>query len=205
METNENIKQVVDELAKKTGNNPEEADVKYNSGPNNDAVKISFGDEEYDCYETADAAFEAAKADIRSIIDELGGVMEAGFRWENIGGIESFVKEDDAEDVIKEYIYDRIEDLDDDEFAELKDEYNTDDIDVIVDGEVSKIDDYVGYIIDNFGEEELNILVKNGNIGFDIEKLVETVVNYDGMANSLAHYDGNEIVLDCDWYCYRTN
>jgi hypothetical protein len=39
----------------------------------------------------------------------------------------------------------------------------------------------------------------------DEDKLAEAIVDADGPANSLARYDGDEISLDCGYYCYRTN
>ena len=64
--------------------------------------------------------------------------------------------------------------------------------------------DDVQWYIDNFGKKQFTEIVKQNNL-IDIDKLAEAIVDADGPANSLARYDGDEISLDCGYYCYRTN
>ena len=64
--------------------------------------------------------------------------------------------------------------------------------------------DDVQWYIDNFGKKQFTEVVKKNNL-IDLNKLAEAIVDADGPANSLARYDGDEISLDCGYYCYRTN
>ena len=197
------IKTMVRELAEYTGNDYSDAEVEYNEGPGQLAVQVKFGDEEYYCYESYNEAEEAAQEDCKELFDDVG--IE-GIRFENIGGIEQFVdsswfedaKKDDAEYYVSdihesdpERYKEEFGDVDEDEAVEkyLEDYYDNDD---------------VQWYIDNFGKKQFTEVVKQNNL-IDLNKLAEAIVDADGPANSLARYDGDEISLDCGYYCYRTN
>lgn len=197
------IKTMVRELAEYTGNDYADADVQYNAGPGSLAVEVTFGREEYYCYEDYSDAEEAAQEDCKELFDDVG--IE-GIRFENIGGIEQFVdtgwfedaKKEDAEYYVSdihesdpERYQEEFGDVDEDEAVEkyLEDYYDNDD---------------VQWYIDNFGKKQFTEIVKQNNL-IDLNKLAEAIVDADGPANSLARYDGDEISLDCGYYCYRTN
>ena len=197
------IKTMVRELAEYTGNDYSDAEVEYNEGPGQLAVQVTFGNEEYYCYESYDEAEEAAQEDCKELFDDVG--IE-GIRFENIGGIEQFVdtgwfedaKKEDAEYYVSdihesdpERYQEEFGDVDEDEAVEkyLEDYYDNDD---------------VQWYIDNFGKKQFTEIVKQNNL-IDLNKLAEAIVDADGPANSLARYDGDEISLDCGYYCYRTN
>lgn len=198
------IKTMVRELADYTGNDYADAEVEYNEGPGSLAVQVTFGNEEYYCYESYDEAEEAAQEDCKELFDDIGF---EGIRFENIGGIEKFVDESWFEDARRESAESYVYDIHDSEPDRYEEEFG----DMDVDDAVEKYLDDDGYendpvqwYIDNFGKRELGEIVKKNNL-IDEDKLAEAIVDADGPANSLARYDGDEISLDCGYYCYRTN
>jgi len=76
--------------------------------------------------------------------------------------------------------------------------------------EIAKDSTYEDYIVDNFGSEELSYLVKE-NDAYDLDKIVEECISWDGRGHFLAKYDGTEHELEGDepgyieYYAYRTN
>ena len=197
------IKTMVRELADYTGNDYSDAEVEYNEGPGQLAVQVTFGNEEYYCYEDYSDAEEAAQEDCKELFDDVG--IE-GIRFENIGGIKQFVDTGWFEDAKKEYAEYYVSDIHESEPERYQEEFG----DVDEDEAVEKyLEDYydgddVQWYIDNFGKKEFTEIVKENNL-INLDKLAEAIVDADGPANSLASYDGDEISLDCGYYCYRTN
>lgn len=197
------IKTMVRELAEYTGNDYSDAEVEYNEGPGQLAVQVTFGNEEYYCYESYDEAEEAAQEDCKELFDDVG--IE-GIRFENIGGIEQFVDTGWFEDAKKEDAEYYVSDIHESEPERYKEEFG----DVDEDEAVEKyLEDYydnddIQWYIDNFGKKQFTEIVKKNNL-INLDKLAEAIVDADGPANSLARYDGDEISLDCGYYCYRTN
>lgn len=193
----ENIANLVRDLAAETSNNVTDAEVDEQSNK----VTVTFGREEYDCYDDYDNAVEDAREDVKSLIDDCGGVMKCGFNWDNLGGKEQYLSESDAEDVVREDLENMLSDMSD---REKRENYGKTDDDEIVEDLLDSINNYIDYIVDNWGEEQLEYLIKNGSISFNEDKLAEDCVDIDGPEHNLARYDGNEIELD-GWWCYRTN
>ena len=193
----ENIANLVRDLAAETSNNVTDAEVDEQGRK----VTVTFGSEEYDCYDDYDNAVEDAREDVKSLIDDCGGVMKAGFQWDNLGGREQYLSESDAEDVVREDLENMLSDMSN---REKRETYGKTDDDEIVEDQLGEINSYVDYIVDNWGEEQLDNLIKHGHISFDEDKLAEDCVDIDGPAHNLARYDGDEIELD-GWWCYRTN
>lgn len=193
----ENIANLVRDLAAETSNNVTDAEVDERGNK----VTVTFGSEEYDCYDDYDNAVEDAREDVKSLIDDCGGVMKAGFQWDNLGGREQYLSESDAEDVVREDLENMLSDMSN---REKRETYGKTDDDEIVEDQLGEINSYVDYIVDNWGEEQLDNLIKSGSISFDENKLAEDCVDIDGPEHNLARYDGNEIQLD-GWWCYRTN
>lgn len=197
------IKTMVRELAEYTGNDYSDAEVEYNEGPGQLAVQVTFGNEEYYCYESYDEAEAAAQEDCKELFDDVG--IE-GIRFENIGGIEQFVDTGWFEDAKKEDAEYYVSDIHESDPERYQEEFG----DVDEDEAVEKyLEDYydgddVQWYIDNFGKKQFTEIVKQNNL-IDLNKLAEAIVDADGPANSLARYDGDEISLDCGYYCYRTN
>lgn len=193
----ENIATLIKDLAAETSNNVTDAEVDEQGRK----VTVTFGSEEYDCYDDYDNAVEDAREDVKSLIDDCGGVMKAGFQWDNLGGREQYLNEDDAETVVKDYLEDLVGEMSN---REKREQYGKTDDEEIVEDQLGEINSFIDYIVDNWGEESLQNLIKNGSISFDEDKLAEDCVDIDGPEHNLARYDGNEIQLD-GWWCYRTN
>lgn len=197
------IKTMVRELADYTGNDYADAEVSYNAGPGSLAVEVTFGREEYYCYEDYSDAESAAQEDCKELFDDIG--IE-GIRFENIGGIENFVDEgwfDDAKKEDAEYYVSDIHESDPERYQEEFGDLDEDEaVEKYLDGYYDG--DSIQWYIDNFGKKEFTEIVKKNNL-IDLDKLAEAIVDADGPANSLARYDGDEISLDCGYYCYRTN
>lgn len=193
----ENIANLVRDLAAETSNNVTDAEVDEQGNK----VTVTFGREEYDCYDDYDNAVDDAIEDVKSLIDDCGGVMKCGFNWDNLGGKEQYLSESDAEDVVREDLENMLSDMSD---REKRKNYGKTDDDEIIEDLLGEINSYVDYIVDNWGEEQLEYLIKNGSISFDENKLAKDCVDTDGPEHNLARYDGNEIELD-GWWCYRTN
>lgn len=197
------IKTMVRELADYTGNDYSDAEVEYNEGPGQLAVQVTFGNEEYYCYESYDEAEEAAQEDSKELFDDIG--IE-GIRFENIGGIEQFVDTGWFEDAKKEDAEYYVSDIHESEPERYQEEFGDVDEDEAVEKYLENYyeNDDVQWYIDNFGKKQFTEVVKKNNL-IDLDKLAEAIVDADGPANSLARYDGDEISLDCGYYCYRTN
>ena len=81
-------------------------------------------------------------------------------------------------------------------------------VDRYVDNYVSGIYDPIQTYIDNFGAYDFDNVVKNNPNLIDLDSLANDIVEADGVANSLARYDGEEIETDFDditYYMYRNN
>lgn len=197
------IKTMVRELAEYTGNDYSDAEVEYNEGPGQLAVQVTFGNEEYYCYESYDDAEQAAQEDSKELFDDVG--IE-GIRFENIGGIEQFVDSSWFEDAKKEDAEYYVSDIHESEPERYQEEFGDVDEDEAVEKYLDNYyeNDDVQWYIDNFGKKQFTEIVKKNNL-IDLDKLAEAIVDADGPANSLARYDGDEISLDCGYYCYRTN
>lgn len=196
-------KEMVHELAATTGNDYSDAEVEYNAGPGKLAIKVTFGNEEYYCYEDYDEAEQAAQEDCKELFDDIG--IE-GIRFENIGGIEKFVDTGWFEDVMKEDAEYYVRDIHESDPERYQEEFGDVDEDEAVEIYLENHyeDDYVQWYIDNFGKKEFYEIVKENNL-INYDKLAEAIVDADGPAHSLAYYDGKEIQLDCGYYCYRAN
>ena len=197
------IKTMVRELADYTGNDYSDAEVEYNEGPGRLAVQVTFGNEEYYCYEDYSDAESAAQEDCKELFDDVG--IE-GIRFENIGGIEQFVDTGWFEDAKREDAEYYVSDIHESEPERYEEEFGDVDEDEAVEKYLENYyeNDDVQWYIDNFGKKQFTEIVKQNNL-IDLDKLAEAIVDADGPANSLARYDGDEISLDCGYYCYRTN
>ena len=66
-------------------------------------------------------------------------------------------------------------------------------------------DDYVGWYRDNFGDDDLTRLIRDGYVSLDIDKIVDECIKWDGIAHFLNTYDGEEIELPNGKFAYRIN
>lgn len=194
------VKAMVKELAEETGNNYEDAALEsYAPGK---GICVTFGDEEYYCYEDYSDAEEASTESVKDLL-EMEGVDFIHF--ENIGGIEQFIDVDWFKDAQREDAESYVSDIKESEPERYKEEFG----DIDEEDAVEKCledwgDDYIQWFKDNFGDEEFNTAVKEHNL-VDLDALAAACTEADGPANELARYDGNEIELPCGYYCYRSN
>ena len=194
------VKAMVKELAEETGNNYEDAALE-SYAPGN-GICVTFGDEEYYCYEDYSDAEEASNEGVKQILDDLG---ITGLNFDNLGGIEQFLDVDWFKDAQREDAEFYVSDIKESEPERYKEEFG----DIDEEDAVEKCledwgDDYIQWFKDNFGEKEFNTAIKENNL-VDLDALAEAITEADGPANELARYDGNEIELPCGYYCYRSN
>jgi len=132
--------------------------------------------------------------------------------------------QDDAEKIAREQLEDDYREFDltekdvDEESKKFKDELESlkkRRLQELIDTESDEIErkldeDPIGYLVDDQGLYSHEDLLKQSFVRTDIEKMAEFVINTDGVGNTLASYDGNEVVVrDKDnkerLYMYRSN
>lgn len=185
---------------------------------------------EYYVFDDYDDAEEAAKQDTIEIIDDIGytgingwedyvdeSVFEEAMQESNEFYCDDIADESSSiyESRLVEECYDNGL-IDDDDFETDEDgDPNYEECLVDEDDLKEKLAEYMtensGYsyasqwYMDNFGEEAFNEFVKRNN-AIDVDELAEYVVRSDGVANSLARYDGEENTYEFDgttYYIYR--
>lgn len=195
------VRDMIKELAEETGNNPDTAS--FETATYGNGVCVTFdNNQEYYCYKTYEDAEEASNEYNKDLLDDIG---ISGIRFENIGGIEEYVDTDWFEDAAREDAEFYVSDLKESNPEQYKEEFG--DLDEEAAAEklfVNMGDDYVEWFKENFGEKELEQVIKQNNL-VDYDKLAEAITEADGPAHGLAGYDGKEIELPCGYYCYRWN
>lgn len=195
------VRDMIKELAEETGNNPDTAS--FETATYGNGVCVTFdNDQEYYCYKTYEDAEEASNEYNKDLLDDIG---ISGIRFENIGGIEEYVDTDWFEDAAREDAEYYVSDLKESNPEQYKEEFgDLDEEDAAEKLFVNMGDDYVEWFKENFGEKELEQVIKQNNL-VDYDKLAEAITEADGPAHGLAGYDGKEIELPCGYYCYRWN
>lgn len=180
---------------------------------------------------TEDEAWEYTRDYIDGCIDDLGlkdSFTQNFFEWILDNAIDDYF----IENIIRDSNESLINDLKDDEGGEFENRlieelYDTgylsdDDFEVDEEGEIdysnlkSSIDldsiesDYLDYLVDNdditniMSEDELaDAIVQNS--AYNLDKITDEAISWDGKAHFLATYDGDEIELDDDLLAYRIN
>ena len=87
--------------------------------------------------------------------------------------------------------------IDENKLQDAREEY----IEYLVEGQ----GDPFKWYIDNFGQEGLRDLIKDGTIGLDVQTIADECARWDGRGHFLSGYDGNELELEDGYYAYRTN
>lgn len=181
-----------------------------------------------------DEAYYLASDYIREFIDELGigGFSEDFQEWIKGNALDSEWFEDAMRESNEYYVEDiesendskygnrliqemyDAEILTDDDFVDDDGDIDYTQLDESVDFEDKKeayidylcdrYEDAIEWYSDNSGDRELTEVVKTQNV-LDVDKVVEEVIDQDGIANSLSTYDGEEIELGDGLYAYRTN
>ena len=86
----------------------------------------------------------------------------------------------------------------------LKDGLEDEMTDKFVESMDEDYDDATQWFMDNFGKKEFRDFAERNN-ALDVDRMVEDVVDTDGIAHFIASYDGAELELDDDMYAYRIN
>ena len=189
-------------------------------------------DMEFYVFDDYDDAEEAAKQDVIEIIDDVGYTCING--WEDYVNEDIFEEamqesnefycDDIADESSSEYESRLVEEcyenglIDDEDFEIDEDgdpdyEQCTRDEDDLKEMLANYMTENSGYsyasawYLDNFGEQDFNEFVERNN-AIDIDELAEYVVRSDGVAHSLARYDGNENEFDLNgstYWIYRCN
>lgn len=187
---------------------------------------------EFFVFDDYDDAEEAAKQDVIELIDDCGYSCING--WEDyvkedifeeaMQESNEFYCDDIADESSSEYESRLVEEcyenglIDDEDFETDEDgdpdyEQCTRDEDDLKEMLANYMTENSGYsyasawYLDNFGEESFNDFVERNN-AIDIDELAEYVVRSDGVAHSLARYDGNENEFDLNgstYWIYRCN
>lgn len=167
------------------------------------------GEQEYLVYETEEEAMEAAIEETKNLLDSEGISF---LHWEYLcADMGDFVDVDWFDTAKREnyeqYVEDIAEEWEGDrtrlevEMEEAGCETEEDYVDYLCDG----WPDSVEWFRVNFGESELDRIAINHPEVVDLDKLAKYVVDTDGVANTLASYDGKEIELYEGGYAYRVN
>lgn len=182
--------------------------------------------EEYYVFDNSDDAWDRAIDYCKDVFDDVGF---DGINWDYIGGIENYVNKSWFKEAHLESNHFYAEDVAESEperFVEECQEYGINPSDYGYDPETgnyddsSLIDDFaqamydaegydsdIAWYIDSFGRDDFNQVVKEHNL-IDEDALAEAIVNYDGIGQQLASYDGEESTIKYDgttYWIYRIN
>ena len=159
---------------------------------------------------TEEEAYDAAEENLREIIEDLGleSFSECFQEWI----LDSCVDKEWFDGYLEEYYFNYINDIRDEESVYEEYETRLDEemdeagveteeefLDCLIDDAGNSIDWY----IDNFGEEEFKSVCEECDL-IDWDSVIEEVISEDGVANSIATYDGKEYVIG-EYFIYRLN
>ena len=194
-------------------------------------VETEDGEEYLVCDE--DEAREKAEESIRNFIDDFGftGFTEDFQEWIKNNAIDTEWFEDAMREGNEFYFDDILEEdsdkfesraveelyerglIDDEDFDEDEDgnvdytqfrgdprDYKDDFVDDMCEG----WDDPIEWFRDNFGDEQLTEVITRHDL-IVIDVVVDTAIEWDGIAHFIATYDGDEIDLGDGYYAYRLN
>ena len=167
------------------------------------------GSEEWLVYETEHEAEEAAVKQMKNLLDSEGISF---LNWGYISAdINNFVDVNWFDAAKREYYEEYVEDIRDEWVDNEKTRLEVEMEDAGCDTE----EDFIDYLCDNwsdsiewfklnFGDSDFDEVIKQNPDIIDLDKLVQYVIDTDGVANKLAGYDGEEVELyNC--YAYRVN
>ena len=200
-----NTQELIEQLAEYRG--VEVTDIMQSTfNPN---LFVIDGSEEWLVYETEQEAEDAAVEQVKNLLDSEGISF---LNWKYMSAdIANFV---DTEwfDTAKRESYEQY-------VEEIRDEWEDDEktrLDVEMENAGCETEeDFIDYLCNswpdsiewfrsNFGNAELDYVAINHPEVVDIDKLAQYVVDTDGVASTLASYDGEEVELD-NCYAYRVN
>ena len=200
-----NTQELIEQLAEYRG--VEVTDIMQSTfNPN---LFVIDGSEEWLVYETEQEAEDAAVEQVKNLLDSEGISF---LNWKYMSAdIANFVDTEWFDTAKRESYEQYVEDI--------RDEWEDDEktrLDVEMENAGCETEeDFIDYLCNswpdsiewfkfNFGNSELDSVVINNPDVVDIDKLAQYVVDTDGVANTLASYDREEVELyNC--YAYRVN
>lgn len=184
--------------------------------PNSDEIEhgviLSFDDDtEYFVFDSEDSARQQAKQSMQDLFDDIGiegwdSDFARNYYTIREGDISFLV--DDMVEAEREAIEDElqsavendptgagmnIEDEIEDRLDEMRNEY-----------ERKLSDDPKDFLVNELGYYSEEDFFKQSFVDYDLDDMFEASLDLDGIAHTLAHYDGEELVLD-GYYFYRHN
>ena len=159
---------------------------------------------------TEEEAYDAAEEDIRNSIEECGIELFSECYQEWI--LENHTDEEWFDEYLEEYYCSYIDDIRDvkavyneyeTRLEEEMDEAGVETEEEFLDCLIEGAGDSIEWYIDNFGYEEFKAVCEDYNL-IDWDSVIEEVISEDGIANSIATYDGKEYAIG-EYLIYRLN
>lgn len=192
---------VKDKLIEKTG----AEDLEVTDVSDSDSRGSSYGKmltlsngEEWQVYNSMEEAEQAVKEGIQNDIDSgdlgaYGGFNESfASTYMDMGEVDQRMWVSDEEDRRRQDLEYENDQLEDDNPEKKTEEEITQTIDEEMSGIREQLSsDALGYIRDNFGEEQVTEMVKNGTLKIDVERMGDDAIASDGLGHFLSSYDNN--------------
>ena len=159
---------------------------------------------------TEEEAYDTAEEDIRNSIEECG--IESFSKNYQEWILDSYVDKEWFDGCLEEYYLDYIDDIRDtkaiyEEYeTRLEEEMNDAGVETeeeFLDCLIEDAGNSIDWYIDCFGYEEFKYMCEENNL-IDWDSVIEEVISEDGVANSIATYDGNEYAIG-EYFIYRLN
>ncbi|WQJ53883.1 MAG: hypothetical protein [Wendovervirus sonii] len=187
----------------------EEESINYIDYNNNHI--FTYNDEEWFVFNSYESAKDfAIKYELSIMEDE--NVFDY-INFDQLGGLEQYVDKQWFDEWMEEDYQTYIDDIQsesassddyknrlEEEMAEAGCENKEDFLEHLID----TAGDSIEHFMDLFGKKEFGDVVKEKNL-IDLQSLAEDVIEENGISNTLASYDGNEVELIYDCYAYRQN
>ena len=159
---------------------------------------------------TEEEAYDAAKESIRNLIEDLG--LESFSKSCQEWILDTCVDKEWFDEYLEEYYLDYINDIRD--VKAIYEEYETRLDEEMDEAGVNTEEEFLYYLIEDagnsidwyidcFGYEEFKYMCEENDL-INWDSVIEEVISEDGVANSIATYDGNEYEVG-EYFIYRLN
>ena len=159
---------------------------------------------------TEEEAYDAAKESIRNLIEDLG--LESFSKSCQEWILDTCVDKEWFDEYLEEYYLDYINDIRD--VKAIYEEYETRLDEEMDEAGVNTEEEFLYYLIEDagnsidwyidcFGYEEFKYICEECDL-IDWDSVIEEVITEDGIAHSIATYDGNEYAIG-EYFIYRLN
>ena len=177
-----------------------------------DYVVLEHEDKEFNIFPNYKAAKEAAKESMQNLFDDIGiegwnSDFVRNYYTIREGDIQFLV--DDMVEAEREAIIDELQsEVENDPFGDTVTDFN-DEVedrlsDMRRDYERKLSDDPKDFLVEELGYYSEEDFFKQSFVDYDLDRLYEDSIDIDGIAHTLAAYDGEEITVD-NYYIYRWN